>query len=71
MSPLDMEIVSLLRNIHEKPVNKDQLMISISKINLEKYYDSLARISRTIPFNITNYIESLDDESLKEIINLV
>lgn len=71
MSPLDMEIVSLLRNIHEKPVNRDQLIISISKINLEKYYDSLARISRTIPFNITNYIESLDDESLKEIINLV
>ena len=71
MSPLDMEIVSLLREINEKPKDKEELIVSINKIDLEKHHDSLSRISRIIPFNVIQYIENLSEQGVKGIINLL
>ena len=70
-TPLDMEITSLLRNIEEKPKSKEELLISVQKIDLDKYHDSLVRISRVIPFNIIEYIENMDDEKVEQLLNLL
>ena len=70
-TPLDMEIASLLRNIEEKPKSKEELLISVQKIDLDKYHDSLVRISRVIPFNIIEYIENMDDEKVEQLLNLL
>ena len=66
-----MEIASLLRNIEEKPKSKEELLLSVQKIDLEKYHDSLVRISRVIPFNIIEYIENMDDEKVEQLLNLL
>ena len=66
-----MEITSLLRNIEEKPKSKEELLISVQKIDLDKYHDSLVRISRVIPFNIIEYIENMDDEKVEQLLNLL
>ena len=66
-----MEIASLLRNIEEKPKSKEELLISVQKIDLDKYHDSLVRISRVIPFNIIEYIENMDDEKVEQLLNLL
>ena len=70
-TPLDMEIASLLRNIEEKPKSKEELLISVKKIDLDKYHDSLVRISRVIPFNIIEYIENMNDEKAEQLLNLL
>ena len=70
-TPLDMEIASLLRNIEEKPKSKEELLISVQKIDLDKYHDSLVRISRVISFNIIYYIDNMDDEKVEQLLNLL
>ena len=66
-----MEIISLLRNMNEKPSNREEFTESVNKINLEKYQDSLTRIARTIPFNINTYIDNLKDDKVNMIIKLL